>query len=148
MATAGDSLRNSHGRKAPRCSLMLPPCCNTPVPRVATPARGSILPRRYNPGSLPGGCPGTDQNSKSRRVSSLESSRYRALDGSILLWRVRCRKLLTNPEAIAEVNEHTVRLLGAAVSAERAWDPHIYREAFHNRKNSGHALFSRAVRPL
>ena len=44
--------------KATRRSLMLPPCCSTPMPRVATPARGSFLPRRYNPVSLQGGCLG------------------------------------------------------------------------------------------
>ena len=38
---------------------MLPSCCSTPTPKVATPARGSFLPRRHNPVSLPGGCPGT-----------------------------------------------------------------------------------------
>ena len=79
----------------------------------------------------------------SRRVSSLESSRYHALDGAILLRRVRCRKLPMNSEAIVEVNEHTVRVLGTVVSAERAWDPHICHEAFHGRKMAA-ALFSRA----
>ena len=59
MATVGGSRRKSHGGKATRRSLMLPPCCSTPMPKVATPARGSLLPRRYNSGSLPGGCPGT-----------------------------------------------------------------------------------------
>ena len=85
----------------------------------------------------------------SRRVSSLESSRYHTLDGSILLWCVRCRKFATHSEVIAEVHEHTVRVLGAAVSAERAWDPHICQEAFHDRKIvAARALFARAVRPL
>ena len=72
-------------------------------------------------------------------MSCLKSSRYRALDGSIRLWRIRCRKLATNSEAIAEVHEYTVRVLCAVVSAERAWDSHIYHEAFHDRKNGGRA---------
>ena len=59
VAAAGGSHRKYHGGKATRRLLMLPPCCSTPMPRVATPARGSFLPRRYNPVSLPGGCPGT-----------------------------------------------------------------------------------------
>ena len=84
----------------------------------------------------------------SRRVSSLESSRYRALNGSILLWRVWCRQLATNSESFEGVQEHTVRVLGAVVSAERAWDPHVSHEAFHDRKNGGRALFAYAVRPL
>ena len=84
----------------------------------------------------------------SRRVSSLETSRYRTLDGYILLWYVRCRELATNSVVIAEVHEHTVRVLRAVVSADRAWDPHICQEAFHDRKNGGRALFARAVRPL
>ena len=56
MATAGGSRRKSHGGKATRRSLTLPPGCSTPMRKVATPARGSFLPRRYNPVSLPGCC--------------------------------------------------------------------------------------------
>ena len=59
MAIAGGSRIKSHGGKATRRSLMLPPCCSTSTPRVVTPARGSFMPRRYTPGSLSGGCPGT-----------------------------------------------------------------------------------------
>ena len=145
MTTAGGSRRKSHGGKSTRRSLMWPPCCSTPMPRVATPARGSFLPRRYNPVSLQADVWVQLWNFKSRRVSSLKSSRYRPLDGSILMWRVWCRKLATNSEAIAEVHEHTVRVPGVVVSAERAWDPHICHEAFHNRKNGGRALLAHAV---
>ena len=147
MATAGGSRRKSHEGKAIRRSLMLPPRCGTPMPRVATPARGSFLPRRYNPVSLLGGCPGTAVELQVAPRVSLKNSRYRALDGFILVWRVWCRKLATNFEAIAEVHEHTVRVL-AVVSAERAWDPHICHEAFHDRKNGGRALLAHAVWPL
>ena len=52
-----------------------------------------------------------------------------------MLWRVRCRKLAANSEAIAEVHDPTVRILGAVVSAGRAWDPHIFHEALHDRKS-------------
>ena len=65
-----------------------------------------------------------------------------------LLCCVRCCKLTTNSEAIAEVHEHTVRVLCTVVNAERAWDSHIYHEAFHDRIDGGLAFFVRAVRPL
>ena len=42
----------------------------------------------------------------------------------------------------------TVRVLGAVASGERAWDPHICHEAFHDRKNGGRALLAHALRPL
>ena len=137
MATAGGSRRKYHGGKATRCSLMLP------LQPEARSCRVSTIPYLFQ----------ADVrvqlwNSKSRRVSSLKSSRYRALDGSVLLWRVWCRKLATNFTAIAEVHEHTVRLLGAVVSAERAWDPHICHEAFHDKNNGGRALVAHTVRPL
>ena len=144
MATAGGSRRNSHGGKATRRSLMLPPCCSTPMPRVAL--------RSCRVGTTPDLFQADVRvqlwNSKSRRLSSLEGSRYRALDGSILLWRVRCRKLATNSEAIAEVHEHVVQVFDAVVSAERTWDPQICHEAFYDRKNCGRALLTHAVRPL
>ena len=37
---------------------------------------------------------------------------------------------------------------GVVVSAERAWDPHICHEAFHDRKNGGRALLAYPVWPL
>ena len=142
MATAGGSRRKSHGGKATRRSLMLPHCCSTPMPRVATPARGSFLPRETTPDLFQADVRVQLWKSKSRRVSSLKSSRYRALDVSILLWRVWCRKLATNSEAIAEVHEHTVRVLGAVVSAERAWDPMSATKRFTTERMAA-TLFSR-----
>ena len=65
-----------------------------------------------------------------------------------MLGCIRCRKLKTNSEAIAEVQEHTVRVLCTVVNAERAWDSHICHEAFHDRIDGGLAFFVRAVRPL
>ena len=47
--------------------------------------------------------------------TALKGSRYRALDGSILLWCKRCRKLTTNSENIADVHEHTIRVLHRAI---------------------------------
>ena len=77
----------------------------------------------------------------SRRVSSLESSRYRALNQSILLWRVRCRQLATNSEAFEGVQEHTVPVrcrcqcethvgppcLPRSVSRQKEWRPRSFR---------------------
>ena len=81
-------------------------------------------------------------------MSSLKFSRYRALDGSILLWRERCRKLATNSEIIAQVHNHTAQILCVIVTAERVWDSQICHIAFHNRNDSVRALFARALRPL
>ena len=148
MATAGGSRRKSHGGKATRRSLMLPPCCRTPMPRVVTQTEARSCRVGTTPYLFQADVRVQLWNSKSRRVSTLERLRYRALDGSILLWRVRCRRLATNSEATAEVYEHAVRVLRAVVSAERAWDPYICHEAFHDRKNGGRAFLAHAIRPL
>ena len=42
VATTGGSRRKSHGGKATSRSLMLPPCCSTPMSRAATQARGLV----------------------------------------------------------------------------------------------------------
>ena len=81
-------------------------------------------------------------------MSSLKISRYRTIDRSILLRQVRCRKLATNSESIADVDDSTVRVLCAVVSAERAWDSHICHEAFHDINIGGRALIVHAVRPM
>ena len=79
---------------------------------------------------------------------SLESSRYSALEGYILLRRIRCRKLATNSETTTQVHEHTLGALRVVGSPERTWNPHICHEAFADRKKGGRAFFTRAVRPL
>ena len=140
MATAGCSRRKSHGGKDTHRSLMWPPCGSTPIPRVATLLKGSFLQRRCDPDLFQANVRVKLRKSKSRRVSSLETLRYSALDGFLQLRRIQCRKLAMNSETIIEAHEHRVRVLCAVVSAERAWDSNIYHEAFHDRENGGRAL--------
>lgn len=78
-------------------------------------------------------------------MPSLECSRNRALDGSILPRSVRSCELATDSEVVAKVHEQAVRLLSAAIGSEGTQDVHIRLETFHDNENCKCTLLASPV---
>ena len=82
MATAGGSCRKSHGGKATRRSLMLPPCCSTPMPRVRLQPEARSCRVGTTPYLFQANVRVQLWNSKSRRVSSLKARDFALSTGT------------------------------------------------------------------
>ena len=71
-----------------------------------------------------------------------------ALDGTILLRCVRCRRLLSDPEVVAVLHERMVRALCSVATSEGSWNSHASDGALNDGENGGRTLIAGAVRAL
>ena len=78
-------------------------------------------------------------------MACIESSPKFILHGTILLRRVRCRQLASDPEVVAVFHDRIVCLFYSVVTPDGSWNYHVSDEALHDGENGGRILVADAI---
>ena len=84
-------------------------------------------------------------NPQTCRVPCLEGSPKCALHGTILLRRVRCRQLSSDPEVVAVLHERMVCVLCSVITSKCSGNSHVSDGTLHDGENGGRTLIAGAV---